>query len=353
MRKLLSTAAFLYFSIAVCTEISGDGKFRKDNITDAIAAAAEMRSNEKLNSTERIKIREKSIAIIKYELSILFSQIKSPSDVKLLNDVVTDNELFLFCIDFIIAEQNKLDDNVASETIDYVIKNAHNDSAVKYVNHMLLSDCPLSRYTENTQDFIVDNLKLNKIKFYGYWILSDANKGKLYHFYQSQSRKLLQGRRHKQSHAVPLFSTILLASDGDKTAVERLSELIDHIDTSNNFDLFYVIIGAAITKQPSLMEKLTILLKEDKRERFFGHDSMPEKITLRNEAAASFSLLDDKFPATSFWDDSSMEHMDQCVLWLKENKLNLDIDTNTLIKKIQNTRLVDLEKSFNKFNINK
>ena len=69
MRRLLSTAAFLYFSIAVCTEISGDGKFRKDNITDAIAAVAEMRSNEKLNPTERVKIREKSITIIKYELS--------------------------------------------------------------------------------------------------------------------------------------------------------------------------------------------------------------------------------------------------------------------------------------------
>ena len=342
MRKLLSTAAFLYFSIAVCTEISGDGKFRKDNITDAIAAAAEMRSNEKLNSTERIKIREKSIAIIKYELSILFSQIKSPSDVKLLNDVVTDNELFLFCIDFIIAEQNKLDDNVASETIDYVIKNAHNDSAIKYVNRMLLSDCPLSRYTENTQDFIVDNLKRNKIKFYSYWILSDANKEKLYNFYQSQSQKLLKGRRHKHSHAVPLFSTILLASDGDKTAIERLAKLIDSIDTSNNFDLFYVIIGAAITKQPSLIEKLSILLKEDKRERFFGYDSMPKKITLRNEAAASLSLLDDKFPATSFWDDSSIEHLNKCILWLKENKLNLNIDTNLLIKNIQNTRINDL-----------
>lgn len=69
---------------------------------------------------------------------------------------------------------------------------------------------------------------------------------------------------------------------------------------------------------------------------------MPQKITLRNETASSFSLLDDEFPATSFWEDSSIEHMDKCVLWLRENKLNLNIEVKILIQKLQNTRLNNL-----------
>ena len=342
MRKQLLTVVFICFLITVCLEIRGNDKFSKNNINDAITAIVRMRSNEKLNSSERIKISEKSITIIKHELSILFSQIKSHSDVKLLNNIVTDNKIFLFCIDSIIAEQNKLDDDIANKTVDYIVKNVPNDSTIKYVNRMLLSDSPLSRYTENVQDFIVDNLKRNKIKFYSYWILSDAKKKKLYDFYQVQSRKLLKGRRHRRSHAVPLFSTILLASDGDKNAIERLAELIDRIDANNNFDLFYVIIGAAITKQPLLIEKLKIVLTKDKREKFFGYDTMPQKITLRNETASSFSLLDDEFPATSFWEDSSIEHMDKCVLWLRENKLNFNIEVKILIQKLQNTRLNNL-----------
>jgi hypothetical protein len=174
MRKLLSIAVFICFLITICAEISGEDKFNKSNIADAVISIIRMRSNEKINSSERIRIREKSIATIKHELSILFSMIKTSADVKLLNDIVTDNDLSLFCIDFIIAEQGKLDDNISNEIVDYIIKTVENDSSVKYVNRMILLNLPSSRYTESTQDFIVDNLKQNKIKFYSYWILSDG-----------------------------------------------------------------------------------------------------------------------------------------------------------------------------------
>ena len=55
MRKQLLTVVFICFLIAVCLEIRGNDKFSKNNINDAITAIVRMRSNEKLNSSERIK----------------------------------------------------------------------------------------------------------------------------------------------------------------------------------------------------------------------------------------------------------------------------------------------------------
>ncbi len=343
MNKLLSIATFVCLGIAVCTEIRGEDKFTKSNVATAIMDIKKMRSDENLNSSERIEIREKSIAIIEHELEILFSLIKSSSDVKLLDVIVTDNDLFPFCIDFIITKQDKLDDDISNTISDYIVNNNKNNSTTaEYINKVILMDWKLNRYPEGMQNFIVKNTKENGIKFYAYFVLSDNMKSRLQNYYKAQSNKLLIGERTRTTHSIPLYATLLLASDGDSQAIDKLSKLIDEIDVNNNFDLFYIVVGSAITKQQKLLDKLSVIMKKDSREKFFGYDCVPQKISLKNEAAASLSILDENFPSTSFWEDTSGEHINKCIQWLEENKLNLNMDNQALIKKIQKTRLNDL-----------
>lgn len=342
MNKTLSMTVLMCFLLTLCVDIKGKEMFRKNNISNAISNIEKMRSDENIIPSERVMIRERSVAIIKHELSILFSLIKSSSDVNFLHDIVSDDKLFLFSVDFIVAEQNKLDSDFSNRIVNYIIRNSSSNSAIEYATRIIQLNWSADRYPESFQDFIVENLKQNKIKFYSYYILPDNKKQLLYDYYRTQSKKLLKGNRHKSSHAVPLIATILLASDGNMDAVERLNKLVDGIDINNNFDLLYIVAGTTITRNPLLITKICKLLEEDNREKFFGYDSMPKKITIKNEAAASLSLLDNRFPETSFWSDPSIEHINKCVLWLKNNKLDLNIDNKTLIQKIQRTRLNDL-----------
>ena len=343
MNKSLSIAAFVCLLIPFCIEARGEDKFNKNNVATAIMDIKKMRSHEQLNSSERIVIREKSIAIIKHELKILFSLVKSSSDVKLLNVIITDDDIFPFCIDFIIAEQNKLEDDISNKISDYIVNNNKNDSTTgAYVNRIISMDWKLNRYPESIQNVIVKGIKEKKIKFYAYFILSDNMKSQLQNYFRAQSNKLLIGERTRTTHSIPFYATLLLAFDGDRQAIDNLSKLIDEIDVNNNFDLFYLVVGSAITKQQKLLNKLCVIMQKDGREKFFGYDCMPQKISLKNEAAASLSILDENFPSTSFWDDTSGEHINKCIQWLNENKLNLNIDNQTLIKKIQQTRLNDL-----------
>ena len=176
-------------------------------------------------------------------------------DNAVLEIEIDDDNSFLLCLDLIISEQMTLDDAMSESMTNYIVQNGSTTSAAAYINKLLLSDRKKNLYAESAQDFIADHILDRKVKFYAYFILPDSKKKLLKNALQMQSRKMLTGNRSKSTHALPFISTILLASDGDKKAIDILDQILDSIDIENNFDLFYLIVGSAITQQQKLIDK--------------------------------------------------------------------------------------------------
>ncbi|MBO4491887.1 MAG: hypothetical protein J5944_11070 [Lentisphaeria bacterium] len=311
-------------------------------IDNAVLEIEMMRKNEQLKEIERIQIREKAFEVIGKEIKNLFDSIKSMSDVTLLKDLLDDDNSFLLCLDLIISEQMTLDDAMSESMTNYIVQNGSTTSVSAYINRLLLSDRKKNLYVESAQAFIADHILDRKLKFYAYFILQDSKKRFLKNSLQMQSRKMLTGNRSKSTHALPFISTILLASDGDKKAIDILDQILDSIDIENNFDLFYLIVGSAITQQQKLIDKICFILKIDDRMKFFGFDCDPQYGTVRQEAAASLSLIDAHFPSTSFFSEMSPEHIRICLAWIKNNKIDLRAAKIELLNKISKTRLDNL-----------